>query len=174
MQIFTYRWPRGASILAPDMVTLKPRLAGMSDLATVVRCTRAAYEKFVARLGYEPKPMGTDYSGWIDEGRVWIVERDQAAIATLVLLPENERLLIYSVAVAPEHQGQGYGRGLMAFAETQARSFGTPRIVLYTNEKMTENIQFYEALGYLRYDRRPHPRVAGSWVVYMGKTVSLE
>ena len=68
MQIFTYRWPRGASILAPDMVTLKPRLAGMSDLATVVRCTRAAYD--VARLitdgaidpewleGMAPKPRG--------------------------------------------------------------------------------------------------------------------
>jgi GNAT superfamily N-acetyltransferase len=156
------------------MATPEPRPANRSDLATVVQCTCAAYEKFVARLGYEPKPMGTDYSGWIDEGWVWIIERDQGAIGTLVLLPENERLLIYSVAVAPEHQGQGHGRALMAFAEARARRLGASRIVLYTNEKMTENIQFYGALGYARYDRQPHPRVAGSWVIYMEKTVSPE
>ncbi len=156
------------------MATPKPRQAGRRDLARIVNCTCAAYEKFVARLGYEPKPMGTDYSSWIDEGWVWIVESPLATIGTLVLLPESDRLLIYSVAVAPEHQGRGHGRALMAFAEAQARRLGTSRIVLYTNEKMTENIQFYETLGYARYDRQPHPRAADSWVIYMEKTVSLE
>ena len=37
----------------------------------------------------------------------------------------------------------------MREAEEQARAHGLSKIELYTNEVMTENIPFYEALGYV-------------------------
>jgi len=36
----------------------------------------------------------------------------------------------------------------MAFAEDRARDEGLAEVVLYTNERMTENLRFYPALGY--------------------------
>ena len=42
----------------------------------------------------------------------------------------------------------------MAFAEETARRGGLPSIRLYTNVKMTENIPFYEDLGFVETTRR--------------------
>ncbi len=36
----------------------------------------------------------------------------------------------------------------MAFAEEHARTEGLAEVVLYTNERMTENLRFYPALGF--------------------------
>ncbi len=61
----------------------------------------------------------------------------------------------------------------MTFAEHQARDLGYQCITLYTNEQMTENVAFYECLGYERYDRREHPTRPGSWVIFLRKSVGL-
>ena len=44
---------------------------------------------------------------------------------------------------------EGYG-----FAESLARRLDLPAIRLYTNVKMTENLPFYESLGFLEVERR--------------------
>jgi hypothetical protein len=38
------------------------RAASIADAPAVVACTRAAYAKYVPRLGGEPKPMTWDYA----------------------------------------------------------------------------------------------------------------
>ncbi len=148
---------------------IRPAAAG--DSAAVTACSRSAYEKFAQRLGYQPKPMIADYAELIAEHRVWVLVEGDGLAGVLVLLPEPEHLLVYSVAIQPALQGKGYGRRLMAFAEDQARERGFRRMVLYTNERMTENVAIYERLGFERYDRREHSKRAGSWLIYMRKRV---
>ncbi len=147
------------------------RQATPGDSTAVMDCSRSAYEKFAQRLGYQPKPMIADYAELIAELRVWVLVEGDDLAGVLVLLPEPEHLLVYSVAIQPALQGKGYGRRLMAFAEDQARERGFRRMALYTNERMSENVAIYERLGFARYDRREHPTRAGSWLIYMRKPV---
>lgn len=153
------------------MAIPKPRLAAATDAGTVATLTDRAYEQYVSRLGFEPKPMITDHHGWIEDGNVWVIEDDGTLCGSIVLLPEGEELLIYSVAVDPDRQGQGYGGVLMGFAEDHARVLGLTGLVLYTNERMIENIRFYEKLGYERYARQQHENHHNSWIIFMRKAV---
>ena len=47
----------------------------------------------------------------------------------------------------------GSGRALLEFAEQQAAERGVRELRLYTHERMTENIELYERLGWTEYDR---------------------
>ena len=123
------------------------------DAPAVTECVRAAYAGYVARIGREPAPMTADYAALIGAGEVWLARADDEVAGVLVLRPQPPALLVENVAVAPGHQGRGLGRALMAFAEDHARAEGLGEVVLYTNERMTENLRFYPALGYVETGR---------------------
>ena len=72
--------------------------------------------------------------------------------ALIETIAEGEHLLIENVAVAPEFQGRGLGRKLMAHAEQIAASSGFGETRLYTNKLFADNIALYRKLGY-RIDR---------------------
>ena len=124
------------------------------DAPAVTECVRAAYAGYVARIGREPAPMTADYAALIGAGEVWLARADDEVAGVLVLRPQPPALLVENVAVAPGHQGRGLGRALMAFAEDHARAEGLGEVVLYTNERMTENLRLYPALGYTETGRR--------------------
>ena len=148
------------------------RQATADDIDAVMDCSKSAYKKFTARIGYEPLPMVTDYAEPIANLQVWVLAENEAVSGVLVLHPEPDHLLVYSVAIRSEFQGMGYGRKLMNFAEEQAREGGYRMIELYTNERMTENVAFYKRLGYEQYDRREHSQRADSWLIYMRKPIT--
>lgn len=150
---------------------MDPRLARVSDADEVAELTRRAYEKYVDSLGFEPKPMMTDHLGWIRNGHVWVLGEPGAVFGSIMLLPDNEMLMVYSVAIDPARQGEGHGRALMAFAEDHARHLGLPRMMLYTNEKMSDNIALYKRLGYEQYGRQQHENHPDSWIVFMRKDI---
>jgi len=154
---------------AVDDLVLRPATA--ADIAAVARCSRAAYGKYLARLGYEPKPMAADYRALAVDHALWVLSDGSACRGVLVLQDEADHLLIYSVAIDPAWQGRSLGRRLMAFAEDEARRSGLAELRLYTNAAMRENVAFYAALGYRETARRPHPRVAGSPLVFMSKAL---
>lgn len=74
--------------------------------------------------------------------------------------------MLDNVAVAPEAQGRGLGRELLAFAEQRASDAGFREIRLYTNEAMTKNIDLYERFGYVETHRAVE---RGLRLVYMLK-----
>jgi ribosomal protein S18 acetylase RimI-like enzyme len=96
--------------------------------------------------------MVRDLRPAIESGHVWIA--GQPIRGLLCLSPVGQALLIENVAVHPSGQGTGLGRQLMDFAEEEARRGGFDHLRLYTNEVMTENVAFYEHLGYQEVDRR--------------------
>lgn len=73
-----------------------------------------------------------------------------------------------NVAVAPECQGHGLGKRLIGHCEQTARALGCAAVELYTNEKMTENLSLYPAMGYVETGRR---REDGFNRVYFRKIV---
>jgi len=133
--------------LQPEAIIRK---AEEKDRVTVESIALAAYAMYLDRMPVKPYPMLDDYSGHIRQGRVYVLEYTKLIQGYVVLMVKDaDTMLLDNIAVRPESQGAGYGRGLARFAEEQGRIFGCKRICLYTNEVMTENIGWYERLGYL-------------------------
>lgn len=144
----------------------EPRPATAADVDAITALVRAAYAKYVPRMGMEPLPMTADYGKAVRDEQVWVLEDGGEVIAVLGLVPGGDHLLIENVAVAPGRQGRGLGRKLLAFAEKQAQRRGFREMRLYTAEAMSENFALYSRLGYEETERKT---VADIPRVYMSK-----
>jgi GNAT superfamily N-acetyltransferase len=147
---------------------LKIRPARVEDATMITECVAAAYRYYIIRLGKPPGPMLDDYTEVIQQHRVLVLTDGATIIGVLVLIRQDRSLLVDNVAVHPDCQGRGLGRKLMAFAEAEARSLGFSAVTLYTNERMTENIDLYKKLGYTETARKTDQ---GYQRVYMQKSL---
>jgi len=149
------------------------RRAGRADLAVVQQITADAYiSAYMTALGYIPKPAEEDYGPRIDRGEVWILNCDGRDVGIAVLEEQPDHLLVYSIAVSPAVQRQGYGNALLKFANQRAVALGVAEIRLYTNVRMKGNIALYRRHGYVAVGTRPHPSRAGEVLVDMMRTVA--
>ena len=139
------------------------RVAVMADRAAVEEVVHAAYAPWIEVIGAQPLPMIADYAELIRAGQVGVLDPIDGLSG---LSPADGVLHLETVAVSPPAQGRGRGRRLLAFAEEQARSLGLSTLRLYTNEKMTSNIDLYERLGYVAVDRED---INGRHAVHMRK-----
>jgi GNAT superfamily N-acetyltransferase len=124
------------------------RSAQPDDRGAVEAIVTAAYSVYIERIGKPPGPMLDDYARLIDEGAVSVFETDGTIAALIVLLTKPDHLLLDNIAVRPDRQGQGLGRRLIAFAESEARRLGHAELRLYTHATMSENIALYTRLGF--------------------------
>ena len=92
--------------------------------------------------------MLDDYLARVSEDAVWVLQDGPAIAGILVLLSAPEYLLLDNIAIAPERQGRGMGRRLLAFAESEALRRGYREIRLYTHQTMIENQRLYASIGY--------------------------
>ena len=146
------------------------RKAAGPDLPWIRECARAAYAKYVERIGREPAPMVADFAALIDRGWIDVAVGDSNRIlGFIVFYPCGGNIHLENVAVHPGHQGRGIGRRLIEHAEAEALAGGYERIELYTNAKMTENLALYPKLGYHEFDRRTED---GFDRVYFAKRLS--
>lgn len=133
--------------------------ATSADVDRIERLVHAAYSMYVERIGKPPAPMEADYAAAVAAGHVVLAVAsggddavdgaDAGELAgVLVTIPESDHLLIENVAVDPAWQGAGIGAKLLARAEEQAREAGLTELRLYTNAKMTENLDYYPERGY--------------------------
>jgi len=74
---------------------------------------------------------------------------DGEVVATVMAGYEGHRGWMNYLAVDPEHQRRGYGRGIVAAAEQLLRDAGCPKINLQVRTTNTEVIAFYQSLGYV-------------------------
>lgn len=126
----------------------EPRRARPDEAPALRDLVRAAYAKYVPRLGREPAPMLDDYAARILAGQAWVLEDDGALVGALILEDEPGALMLYNIAVSPDAQGRGVGKRLIAFTEAEARRRGQAVLRLYTNELMVENVAMYPRLGF--------------------------
>jgi len=144
-------------------------LAGPGDRAAVEAVVQAAYAPYIPRLGRKPGPMLEDYGALIAGRHVRVLSDESRIVGILVLIPDKHEMLLDNVAVLPDMQGRGFGRALIAFAENAAREHGLHTLRLSTNEAMTENIAFYERLGFVETHRAEEK---GFKRVYMTKPLN--
>ena len=130
-----------------------PRPADRGQAQAVAACARAAYAKYVSRIGREPAPMVADFPAAIAAGEVYVLLSGRAVVGFVVFRVGPGHLFIENVAVDPAWQQKGLGRRLMAFAEATALDQGLPLLRLYTNVHMTENMPFYRELGFVETER---------------------
>jgi ribosomal protein S18 acetylase RimI-like enzyme len=129
------------------------RVATPADVLAIAEIVNQAYRPYIARIGKPPGPMLDDYGARVSDGAVWVLEQSAVIAGLIVLLPAPNYLLLDNIAVAPTHQGLGFGRRLLAFAEAEALRRGYREIRLYTHQTMVENQRIYAAIGYVETGR---------------------
>jgi ribosomal protein S18 acetylase RimI-like enzyme len=73
---------------------------------------------------------------------------DGVVVASVMAGYEGHRGWINYLAVAPEHQGKGFGRAMMAEAERLLVLAGCPKVNLQVRSSNKKVIEFYRRLGY--------------------------
>ncbi len=144
------------------------RLATVVDLQDVQSCARAAYSKYVDRIGQEPAPMLADFTTQIERGQVHVLICKSSFAGYVVFYPDKDCLQLENVAIAPSFSSQGFGKKLIEYVEQAARDTGKQAVELYTNEAMTENLSMYPKLGYIETERKQQ---IGFHRVFFRKTV---
>jgi GNAT superfamily N-acetyltransferase len=137
------------------------------DEAEAVRAlVEAAFARHIPAVGRRPAPMDDDHAAHIAAGEQWVSDAPEGSgdglASAIVLTERDDHLHVDNVAVAPERQGQGLGRALLAFAEDEARRRGFSELQLYTNAAMSDNLVMYPKLGFVetaRYEERGFARV---------------
>ena len=130
------------------MDEIRIRAATAADVPAIVDTVDRAYRHYIVRIGKPPGPMLDDYLARVSEDAVWVLQDGPAIAGILVLLSAPEYLLLDNIAIAPERQGRGLGRRLLAFAESEALRRGYREIRLYTHQTMIENQRLYASIGY--------------------------
>lgn len=69
-------------------------------------------------------------------------------VATVMVGEDGHRGWVYYVAAAPNCQGKGLGRAMMAAAEDWLKGRGVWKMQLLVREENARVIEFYEHLGY--------------------------
>jgi GNAT superfamily N-acetyltransferase len=154
-------------MIAPaSSVEIRPAVP--ADAEVIRSLTRAAYAKWVALIGREPLPMQADYERAVAEHTIdlLIVDGALAGVAETILRPDH--LWIENVAVAPERQGRGFGRLLLAHAEKRAVEAGRFEIRLQTNQAFAANLALYANLAYAIGRTEPF---RGGMLVHMSKRI---
>ena len=131
------------------------RAALPADEPAIRDCAQRAYTRYIQRMGQKPAPMLADYTTLIAEHKVHVA-CDQCGTfqGFIVFYPQGQDMMLENVAVRPEVAGNGIGRALIAFCEETAKRNGLASVILYTNEKMFENIAMYQRLCYQEIERR--------------------
>jgi len=116
------------------------RRAKEGDVGRMIAIARAAYIKYVPRIGREPPPMLADFAAEIAAGHAAVLEITGTVEGYLISWPKTEAYFIDNIAVDPAHQGLGLGRQLMEYAVREAKGHNLSAIQLSTNVTMTENL----------------------------------
>jgi GNAT superfamily N-acetyltransferase len=144
------------------------RPAVLKDAARIRALTRAAFAKWVALIGREPLPMQADYERAVAEHTIDLLIVDGALAGLVETIVRPDHLWIENVAVAPERQGRGFGRLLLAHAEKRAAQHGRAEIRLLTNQAFATNLKLYAKLGYSPDRTEPF---RGGITVHMSKRI---
>ena len=145
------------------------RSATADDAARIVAIARAAFAKYVPRIGREPSPMVADFVAEIAAHRIVVIETAGKVSGYMIAWPEADAYFIDNIAVDPACQGEGLGRRLMEYAVTEADRFRLRALRLYTNVLMIENLSMYAHLGFVETHRGATEK--GFNVVYMRRSL---
>jgi GNAT superfamily N-acetyltransferase len=123
------------------------RRAGLQDVPAISALVDAAYGKWVALIGRKPWPMTVDYAEAVVQHDIQLLHID-GVLAGLVETIRGTDFVVENLAVSPTFQKRGIGGALLHRAEQAAAAAGYDSALLYTNQRFSENIAFYQRRGY--------------------------
>src|SRR5262245_30783670 len=82
------------------------RKATAEDTARIGAIARAAYAKYVPRIGREPPPMVADFAAEVAAGHVVVIETAGAVDGYMIAWPETDAYLVDNIAIDPARQGR--------------------------------------------------------------------
>ncbi len=129
------------------------RPATPSDIPAIKQCAELAYQQYIVRMGKKPAPMMADFSSQLATHRIDVYVCDNSIDGYIVLQDQGAALMLENVAVLPSKAGNGIGRTLINHAITIAKLENFSRVILYTNEKMHENLTLYPKFGFIETHR---------------------
>lgn len=135
-----------------DNLCVRQAVAG--DEVQIAQIARSAFEIYLARMDRPPEPMLLDYAGLVRRQKVWVLASGAEIAAFMVVFVREDFLLLDTIAVSPSCQKKGYGRKLLQYAESLAKSLNLDSVRLYTYVAMKENINWYIAMGYREIGRK--------------------
>ena len=138
--------PQPASPRLPP-APIRFRRATDADRAAIEALQLAAYHR-QHLLGLEPPPLRADYADIIGHMEVWLAEERDRLRGVLILDAREADLLIWSIAAAPDAQGQGLGQIMLDAAEVRAGQLGRQIIRLNTGAVQQSLIGWYGRHGY--------------------------
>ena len=108
---------------------MEPRLATPSDAPAVVALVERAYRGDASRAGWTTeadlldgqRTDPDDVTSALARGTLLLFERDGALVASVLLMPDDDAVLLGMFAVEPTLQGCGLGRIVLAAAERWMR-----------------------------------------------------
>jgi ribosomal protein S18 acetylase RimI-like enzyme len=159
--------PAAADRIAP--APLRFRRATEADRPAIEALQQAAYARNRRLLGVEPLPLQADYGEILRDMEVWLAEERDRLKGVLILEPRAGDLLIWSIAAAPDAQGQGLGQIMLDAAEVRARQLGHSEVRLYTGAVLDTLIGWYHRHGY---DVERHEDLPDRRITHMLKRLS--
>ena len=144
------------------------RRATDADIPRVQNLQAQAYARNRRLLGVEPLPLQADYTEIFRTMEVWLAEERTVLQGVLILQPRPDDLLIWSIATAPDSQGQGLGPIMLDAAEVRAGQLGRSVIRLYTGSKLNTLIGWYHRHGY---EIERTEKIADRELTHMAKTL---
>ena len=126
---------------------IKFRRASNADREAIEALQVAAYHR-QHLLGLEPPPLKAEYGEIIERMEVWLAEERDRLRGILILDVREGDLLIWSIAAAPDAQGQGLGQIMLDAAEVRAGQLGRQIIRLNTGAVQQTLIGWYGRHGY--------------------------
>ena len=149
--------------------------ATLDDAELVHALTAAAFEQYRDKLqpptGALSDTVEKVRSG-IESGGALLAWRNGIAIGALQWRAELSFLYVGRLAVLPSERRSGVGRLLIAHARDLARSLGDSALRVEVREALPTNIAFFEAEGFVRISREPHPRLPTSFFLILEMNVS--
>jgi ribosomal protein S18 acetylase RimI-like enzyme len=148
------------------------RAAAADDAALMREIARAAYAKYVPRIGREPAPMVADYEAAVAANHAVVIEAAGSVRGYMIAWPEPGAYFIENIGVDPGYQGCGLGRRLIDHAVSRADTLGLPALRLYTNALMSENLAMYAHIGFVETHRaleKGFHRVYLGWILPNGE-----
>ena len=129
------------------------RPATIPDLAAIVACADLAFESFAGSSADSDDHLPGDLTALVLDGSIHLICDGGESLGYISLWPIADHLFVDTIAVLPKHQGHGLGGRLLSFAEGEAARLGLRSIRLFTKEKMSDNLAFYQRHGYRETDR---------------------
>ncbi|WP_219941422.1 GNAT family N-acetyltransferase [Iamia sp. SCSIO 61187] len=113
------------------------------------RAGRAFADAGLPEVAAAEPPSVEALEGHAADGRCAVaVDDDERPVGYVIVDRVDACAHVEQVSVDPDHQGQGIGRALMAWAEEWARADGRQGVTLTTFRDVPWNAPLYERLGY--------------------------